>query len=194
MNYITLKYKGFRAALALVREQVNQGDMESLYIKYRSEKSNFRFNLLMAALMKEATPEEEQDKDALLAFLVSCGVSIIHSGFGSYGESYQAYMSRCTLAQKLILERHMVHEKTKRFISDYEHVMVNREMVRQQCAELLLELNKRPPEDEVAPKSAKKSKIVTDQCEEISVLPMPSDQLSMPLLKGAALAPQRVEL
>jgi hypothetical protein len=194
MNYITLKHKGFRAALALVREQVNQGDMESVHLLYKSRKSQFHCNLLLVALMIESTPDEEQDKDALLAFLITCGVSLIGSGVGPEGKTWSAYLHRCTFAQKLMLERHMIHEQTRTFISGYEHVMVHRETVKQQCAELLLELNKRPPEDALAPKSAKKSKIVTDQCEEISVLSIPSDQLSMPLLKGAALAPQIVEL
>lgn len=190
MNYITLKHEGFRAALELVRKQVNEGDIETIHFLYRSKKSNFHFNLLMAALMKPATPDEEQDKDALLAFLISCGVSINGSGYGPDGETWHAYLPQCTFAQKLMLERHMVHETKRRFVSGYEHVMIHRETVKHQCAEWLVQLNKRSLEDGLAPKSAKISKIVTDQSQEMNVLPMPTHQLSMPLLKCADLAPQ----
>ena len=194
MNYVTLKNYGFRAALTLVRAQVNEGDMETIHWLYSSKKSQLHCNLLMAALLKEAAPEEDQDKDALLAFLVSCGVSINGSGFGPEGETWLSCLPKCTLSQRLILERHMIHETKKRFVSGYEHVMVHRETMKRQCAELLVELKKLPPTEGLAPKSAKVAKIVTDQCDDFQVFSEPPHQLSMPLLKGADLAPQIVEL
>lgn len=194
MNYVTLKRYGFRAALTLVRAQVNDGDMETIHWLYESKKTQTHCNLLMAAIMKDVSPEEEQDKDALIAFLVSCGVSINGSGFGPNGETWLTYLPQCTFAQKLMLERHMVHESKRRFVSGYEHVMIHRETVKRQCAELLVDLKKLPPVDGAAPKSAKLAKIVTEQCGDLETLPKPPDQLSMPLLKGADLAPQIVDL